>query len=169
MAQKILSYMPAPNVAPRAGQNPFYDNYVIPEPIKDNLSQCAGQVGLQPDLSRPLHAALRVLERRGAWNTNGLSGPAADAYPNGSRNSTFATEEVHTFYAEPGAGTFKAVVTTFIQINLGGAQGFDQTSLGCRRAWWVSTRASTTTSRASVSAASPSGKHGRQHQPLRAG
>jgi len=23
MAQKILSYMPAPNVAPRAGQNPF--------------------------------------------------------------------------------------------------------------------------------------------------
>jgi hypothetical protein len=129
MAQKILSYMPAPNVAPRAGQNPFYDNYVIPEPIKTIYRNALAKLDYNLTSRDRFTLRFGYWERRGAWNTNGLSGPAADAYPNGSRNSTFATEEVHTFTPNLVLD-FKAVVTTFIQINLGGAQGFDQTSLG---------------------------------------
>jgi len=129
MAQKILSYMPKPNVAPRAGQNPFYDNYVVSEPIKVTYRNALAKMDYNLTAKDRFTLRFGYWERRGTWNTNGLSGPVADAYPNGSRNSTFATEEVHTF-TPTLVLDFKAVVTTFIQIDLGGAQGFDQSLLG---------------------------------------
>ncbi len=129
MAQKILSYMPAPNMPPRAGQNPFHDNYAVSEPIITNYRNALVKVDYNVTPRDRFTLRFGYWERRGAQNGNGLSGPPAQAYPNGSRNSTFATEEVHTFTPNLVLD-FKAVVTTFIQINLGGAQGFDQTTLG---------------------------------------
>jgi hypothetical protein len=129
VAQKMLSFMPAPNFAPRTGQNPFYDNYVIPEPIDTVYRNALAKVDYNLTSRDRFTLRYGYWERRGIQNQNGLSGPVADVYPNGSRNSTFATEEVHTFTPNLLLD-FKAVATTFIQINIGGAQGFDQTSLG---------------------------------------
>jgi hypothetical protein len=129
VAQKMLSYLPAPNFAPRAGQNPFYDNYVIPEPITTIYRNALAKADYNLTARDRFTLRFGYWERRGTWNQNGLSGPVAQAWPNGSRNSTFATEEVHTFTPSLVLD-FKAAVTTFIQINLGGAQGFDQTTLG---------------------------------------
>ncbi|WP_263367557.1 TonB-dependent receptor domain-containing protein [Edaphobacter bradus] len=129
VAKNILSYYPAPNVAPRPGQNPTNGNYVVPEPIDTIYRNALAKVDYNLTSHDRFSLRFGYWERRGAWNQNGLSGPVARAWPNGSRNSTFATEEVHTFTPNLVLD-FKAVVTTFIQINLGGAQGFDQTSLG---------------------------------------
>ncbi len=129
VAQKILSYMPAPNMPAQAGRNSYYDNYAIPEPIVSNYRNVLGKVDYNLTARDRFTLRFGYWERRGAQNGNGLSGPPAQEYPNGSRNSTFATEDVHTFTPNLILD-FKAVVTTFIQINLGGAQGFDQTTLG---------------------------------------
>ena len=140
-------------------------------PESDDLSQCARQGGLQPDRHDRFTLRFGYWERRGEWNRQGMTGVAAEAWPNGTRNSTFATEEVHTFSPNLVLD-FKAVVTTYIQINLSGAQGFNQTTLeeDGPRAWSTPIAGSITTSRASGSVVSLAGQHGRQHQPgLRAG
>jgi outer membrane receptor protein involved in Fe transport len=129
MAQAMLSYLPPPNHAARAGQNPWNGNYVVPDPTTDVYRNVLGKVDYNLTSRDRFTLRFGYWERRGEQNGNGLSGPVAEVYPNGSRNSTYATEEVHTFTPNLVLD-FKAVVTTFIQINLGGAQGFDQTSLG---------------------------------------
>jgi len=129
VAQKMLSFLPAPNFAPRAGQNPYYDNYVVPEPIDTIYRNALAKVDYNLTSRDRFTLRYGYWERRGKQNGNGLSGPVAQEYPNGSRNSTFATEVVHTFTPNLLL-EFKAVATTFIQFNIGGVQGFDQTSLG---------------------------------------
>ena len=128
-AAKILSYYPAPNFTPPASQNPYSGNYVVSLPIHEIYRNLLGKVDYNVTSRDRFTLRFGYWERRGAWNTNGLSGPVADVWPNGSRNETYAMEEVHTF-TQSLALDFKAVVTTFVQINLGGAQGFDQTTLG---------------------------------------
>ena len=128
-AQKILSYYPAPNFTPPSTQNPYSGNYVVSLPIHTIYRNVLGKVDYNLTSHDRVTLRFGYWERRGAQNTNGLSGPVGDVYPNGSRNETYALEEIHTFTPNLVLD-FKAVATTYVQINLGGAQGFDQTTLG---------------------------------------
>jgi hypothetical protein len=128
-AQKILSYYPAPNVTPGAGFNVYTNNYAVRTPESDIYRNVLGKLDYNLTSHDRFTLRFGYWERYGEQSGNGMPGVVNQEWPNGTRNSTFATEEVHTFTPNLVLD-FKAVATTYIQINLGGAQGFDQTSLG---------------------------------------
>lgn len=129
VAQKILSYYPAPNVTPGAGLNAYTNNYAVRTPESDTYRNVLGKLDYNLTTRDRFTLRFGYWERYGEKSGNGMPGVVNQEWPNGTRNSTFATEEVHTFRPNLILD-FKAVVTTYIQINLGGAQGFDQTTLG---------------------------------------
>jgi hypothetical protein len=130
IAQTLVSYFPAPNVAVPSGQNPFANNFQAPNPTTDLYRNALAKIDYN------LGANDKFSLRYGYWirteyrPTNGISGPAADGQlPGGTRSHTFSTEWVHT--QTPNlvlAVDANVVVRQDFQIS--GPQSFDLSKLG---------------------------------------
>lgn len=130
LAQKILSYYPAPNLPSQAGQNPWYNNYQAPTPLNDVYRNLLAKV--DQNISTKDRFSLRwgYWERYEIQSSNGIPGAGAQgSFPHGERSNTFATDWVHTI--SPNLlFDFKATGIDRANFNGTGTTGFNQASLG---------------------------------------
>ncbi|MFT4113477.1 TonB-dependent receptor domain-containing protein [Silvibacterium sp.] len=130
VAQKIMSYYPAPNTTPATGTNPFANNYSTPNPTTDRYRNVIGK------WDQNFSPADRFTLRYGYWerveirSTNGMPGAIAQGeLPHGERSHTFATEWIHTFTPKLFFD-FRANVIVRADYTFDGPSGFDPTALG---------------------------------------
>ncbi len=129
VAQKILSFYPAPNTRTAAGSNPFADNYTVAAQDTDRYRNALGKwdQNFSPNDRFSLHYG--YWERVEIRSTNGFNNAAADGQlPHGERSHTFTVEETHTV-----SPTFlidlRANVSVRADYSIGGPP-YDPTGLG---------------------------------------
>lgn len=129
-AQKFMSYFPAPNLPPSAGQNPWTDDYSAPSQIFDTYRNALAKI------DQNISSRDRLTLRWGYWirfedqNQSGIPGPGARGeFPHAERSNTFATDWVHTFNPDL-LFDFRSSVIVRGNHNNTGPAGFDLTTLG---------------------------------------
>ncbi len=129
VAQKILSYFPAPNTSVAAGSNPFAGNYTAA--ASDTNRYRNGLAKLDQNLSSKDRFSLHYGYWERVENRSYIGFPnAADngQLPHGERSHTFTLEEVHT--VSPNLLLdLRANVTVRADYTFGGPR-FDPTTLG---------------------------------------
>jgi Carboxypeptidase regulatory-like domain/TonB dependent receptor len=129
VAKAIMSYFPAPNIAPAPNTNSYTNNFATPNPTTDEYRNVIGKI--DRNLTSKDRASLRYgyWEREEFRNTNGMPPPLSEGeLPHGERAHTFALEETHTF--RPNLlFDFRAVVAVRADYTMSGAT-FDPTALG---------------------------------------
>lgn len=129
MAQKILSYYPAPNTTPPPGSNPFANNYTVAGSDTNHYRN----VPLKFD--QTLSSKDRFSLHYGYWERievrsyDGFTGPnTRGQLPHGERSHTFTVEETHT--ATPNLlFDFRANVSVRADYSFAGPL-YDPTALG---------------------------------------
>lgn len=129
VAQKILSYYPAPNTAVAPGSNPFQNNYTAAASDTDKYRNALAKI------DQNVSSKDRFSLHYGYWerveNRSFIGFPnAADngQLPHGERSHTFTLEEIHTF--NPNLlFDLRANVSVRADYTFGGQQ-FDPTTLG---------------------------------------
>ena len=128
VAQKILSYFPAPNTAPSSA-NPFQNNYTLASPAINKYRNVLGKFDQNLTSKDRFSLHYGYWEREEIRNGNGLPGPAASGLlPHVERSNTFTLEETHTF-TPTLLFDFRASVSARIDGIINGPV-FDPTTLG---------------------------------------
>jgi hypothetical protein len=128
VAQKILSYLPAPNTAPSSA-NPFQNNYTLATPAINKYRNVLGKFDQNLSAADRLSLHYGYWEREEIRNGNGIPGPAASGLlPHVERSNTFTLEETHTF-TPTLLLDFRATVAARIDGIINGPI-FDPTALG---------------------------------------
>ncbi|HVW76641.1 MAG TPA: TonB-dependent receptor [Alloacidobacterium sp.] len=130
IAQKIMSFYPAPNTTPASGTNPFANNYATPNPTTDRYRNVIGKWDQKITDADHFNLRYGYWERVEIRNTNGMPGVIAQGQlPHGERSHTFATDWIHTFSPNLILD-FRGIVAVRADYSFGGPAGFDPTTLG---------------------------------------
>lgn len=98
MAQKILSYYPAPNTVTAAGSNPFANNFTAPGNDVDRYRNVLGKWDQTLSSRDRFGLDYGYWERIENRSYDGFTGPEQEGQlPHGERSHTFVVEETHTF------------------------------------------------------------------------
>ena len=133
MAQKMLSYYPAPNVTITGNRDHWAQNYVLSTDGVDTYNNILAKWDQNWSAKDRFSLRYGYWMRNTTYNGNGLPAPLSTGQvPLVARSHTFATEETHTF--SPNLlFDFKASVSVRDDANHGGSS-FDPTTLGWSRA-----------------------------------
>ncbi len=129
VAQKILSFYPAPNTRTAPGSNPFANNYTIAAQDTDRYRNALAK--WDQNLSAKDHFSLHYgyWERVESRSANGFNNAADDGLlPHGERSHTFTLDETHTF-SPTLLVDLRANVAVRADYFFGGPR-FDPTALG---------------------------------------
>src|ERR1035437_4661834 len=129
MAQKMLSYYPAPNTATAAGSNPFSNHYTVAASDTDRYRNALGKWDQTLSSKDRFSLHYGYWERVEVRSTDGFTGPTQEGQlPHGERSHTFTLEETHT--ATPSLlFDFRANVSVRADYSFAGP-AFDPTALG---------------------------------------
>lgn len=130
IAQKIMSFYPAPNTTPQAATNPFGNNYVAPTPQLERYRNSLAKIDKKISDKDRFSIRYGYWERVETGNTNAMPGPIARGnLPHGERSHNFATQWTHTF--KPNLlFDFRGAANVRTDYTNSGTAGFDETSIG---------------------------------------
>jgi hypothetical protein len=134
VAQKILSYYPAPNTTPAQGSNPFSNNYTIPGSDHDRYRNVLAKFDQNLSSKDRFSLHYGYWERVEDRSYDGFTGPEQQGQlPHGERSHTFTLEETHTVTPNLFID-FRANATVRADYSFEGPGGFDPTTLGWSQA-----------------------------------
>ena len=129
IAQKILSYYPAPNTKTSPGSNPFQNNYTYSTPALNQYRNVLAKFDQNLSSKDRMSLHYGYWERFETRNGNGIPGPASSGLlPHVERSNTFTLEETHTFTPTLLLDA-RATVAVRADGNINGPN-FDPTTLG---------------------------------------
>lgn len=129
VAQKILSFYPAPNTRTAPGTNPFANNYTIAAQDTDRYRNLLGKWDQNFSAKDRFSLHYGYWERVETRSSNGFNNPAQDGLlPHGERSHTFTLEETHTV-SPTLLLDFRANVSIRADYFYGGPK-YDPTNLG---------------------------------------